>query len=78
MELSGQQGNRELVNDAKIGVRRPSQIGKFAHFRVSRVKLNCRETHQKIFLHQNGDQGCNVGGGRRGGAVGVVHGRTPI
>ena len=49
MDLSGQQGNRELVNNVKMGVRRPSQLGKFAHFRVIRVKLSCREAHQKRF-----------------------------
>ena len=47
MDLSGQQGNRELVNNAKMGVSRPSQLGKFAHFRVGRVKLSFKEAHQK-------------------------------
>ena len=32
MNLSGQQDNRELVNNAKIGVSRPSHMGKFAVF----------------------------------------------
>ena len=40
MDLSGQQGNRELMNNAKMGVSRPSQLGKFAHLRVFRVKLS--------------------------------------
>ena len=34
MDLSAQQGNGELVNTAKMGVIRPSQLGKFAHLRV--------------------------------------------
>ena len=49
MDFSGQQSNRELVNNAKMGVIRPIQLNKFVHFRVGRVKLSCREAHQKSF-----------------------------
>ena len=59
IDLYGQCGNRELINNLRIGVRRSSQMGKFAYFRVGRVKLNGREAHQKIFFHQNGVQGCS-------------------
>ena len=51
MDLSGQQGNRELVNKAKMGVSRPIQVGKFACFIVYRVNLSCIKAHQKIFFH---------------------------
>ena len=43
MDLSSQQGNRELVNNIKMGVSRPRQLEKFAYFRVRRVKLSCGE-----------------------------------
>ena len=49
MDLSSQQVNRELVNNVKMGVSRPSQLGIFAHFRVRRVKLSCKKAHQKKF-----------------------------
>ena len=47
MDLSGQQSNREIVNNARMRVSRPSQLGKLAHFKVIRVKLSCRKAHQK-------------------------------
>ena len=47
MDLSGQQGNRELVNNVKIEVRRPRQLDKLSYFRVGRVKVSCREAYQK-------------------------------
>ena len=52
----------------KIRVSRPSQLGKFANFRVIRVKISFRKAHQKRFFYQNGVQGCNGWGSRRGGA----------
>ena len=58
--------NRELVNNAKMGVSRPSQLGKFAHFRVLRLKLNCREVQHKELFHQNGVQGCSGESAREG------------
>ena len=51
MDLSSQQGNRELVNNTKMGVSRPSQLGKFEHLRVKRVKISCREAHKNGFFH---------------------------
>ena len=43
MDLSGQQGNRKLMKKAKLGVRRPSELGKFAHFRNIKVKISFKE-----------------------------------
>ena len=77
MDLSSQQGNRELVNNVKMGLSSPRQLGKSMHFRVSRVKLSFREAHQKIFYHQNGVQDCSGWGSRRGVAARGVHGKTP-
>ena len=57
--MFGQQGNRELVNNAKMGVSRPRKLSKFAHFRVVRVKLSYIEAHQKRLFYQNGVQGCS-------------------
>ena len=52
------------MNNVKIGVIRPIKLSKFAHFRVFRVKLSCREAHPKRSLHQNGVQGCSGWGSR--------------
>ena len=49
MGLSSQQGNRELINNVKMGVKKPRKLGKLAHLRVFRVKLKCREAHKKGF-----------------------------
>ena len=54
MALYGKQGNRKLVNNANMGVIRPTYLGKFAHFRVGRVKLSSIKEHQERLFHQNG------------------------
>ena len=59
MDLSSQHSNKELVNNAKIGVSRPRKSGRLVDFRVNSVKLSCREVHQKRFFHRNGGQGCS-------------------
>ena len=54
------------MNNARMGVSIPSQLGIFAYFRVLRVKLSCREGHQKRFFHQMESRvamGGAVGGG---------------
>ena len=56
MDLSGQQGNRELVNNMqKWG---SADLASWVNLRISefRVKLSCREAHQKRFFHQNGSR----------------------
>ena len=75
MDLSSQQGNRELVKKAKIVFSGLSHLGKFAHFRVGRVKISCREAYQERFFRQNGVQGCSGRSSRKGGTARGVHGR---
>ena len=48
MDLSGQQGKRELVNNMKMGVRKPSQLGEFVHLKVFRIKLSSRKKDSSI------------------------------
>ena len=70
-----QQGNRKIVNNVKMGAGRPIQLGKFVHFIVHRVRLSCREVHQKRIFHQNGVQGSSGLGSKTGGAAREIHGR---
>ena len=59
MDLLGQQGNGELVNSWKMGVKRPRQLGNFADFRIFGIKLSFREAQQERFFNQYGAWGCS-------------------
>ena len=57
----------------KVGVIKPSLVDNFAHCRVFRVQLGCKQAHQERFFNQNSAQGCSGWGNRVWGtAQGVL------